>query len=82
MTPSLEILICFNEIPSQSCLLQTKLAQVPHNFFPLGESMLSIPDDILFFYMLGDGLQNDLFPHLYWDGGVADFSVISRVFLL
>ncbi|RMC17346.1 hypothetical protein DUI87_05927 [Hirundo rustica rustica] len=36
---------------------------------PLGEFMMATPHDILFFYMLDDDLQKDLFHHLFKSEG-------------
>lgn len=44
--------------------------------------MLTTPDDLLFFYLRGDDLQNDLFHHLSSDGSEADWPVVSWVHLL
>lgn len=47
----------------------------------LGESILTIPDDLHFFYMLGDDLQSDLFHHLSRDDAEADWPVVSWLLL-
>jgi len=56
--------------------------QIGQASFPLGESMLTTPDNLLFLHLLNDDLQNELPHHLSWDGGEADRPVISWVLLL
>jgi len=38
--------------------------QVGQAWFPLGKSMLSTPDNLLFLHLLRDDLQNELLHHL------------------
>lgn len=64
------------------CHVTIKGYKIRQARFTLGESMLTTPDDVLFFYMLGDDLQNDLFRHLSTDGGEADWLIVSQVLLL
>jgi len=45
------------------------------------ESMLTTPGN-LFLHLLDDDLQNELFHHLSWDGGKADWPVVPWVPLL
>ena len=45
--------------------------QIGQAWFPLGESMLTTPDNLLFFNLLHDGLQDKLLHHLSRDGGVC-----------
>ena len=56
--------------------------QIGQEWFPLGESMLTTPDNLLFFHLLDDGLQGELLHHLSWDGGEADWPVVPCVLLL
>lgn len=42
---------------------------------------MTTPNDLLFFYMLGTELQNDLFHHLSRDGGETDWHVVSQALL-
>jgi len=44
--------------------------------------MLTIPDNILFFHLLDEDLQDKLLHHLSWDGGKADWPVVPWVILL
>jgi len=44
--------------------------------------MLTTPDNLLFFHLLDDGLQDKLLHHLSRDGGEADRSVVLWVVLL
>ena len=41
--------------------------------FSLGEYMLTIPDDLLLFQLLGDSTQNKLFYHLSRDRDESDW---------
>ena len=50
--------------------------QIGQAWFPLGESMLTTPDNLLFFHLLHDGLQDKLLHHLTQDGGEADRPVV------
>jgi len=52
--------------------------QIGQACFPLGESLLSTPDNLLHFQLLGEGIQNKLFYHLSRDGGEADWPVVSE----
>ena len=44
--------------------------------------MLTTPDNLLFFHLLDDGLQDKLLHHLTRDGGEADRPVVPWVLLL
>jgi len=44
--------------------------------------MLTTPDNLLFFHLLDDGLQDKLLHHLSRDGGEADRPVVPWVLLL
>jgi len=44
--------------------------------------MLTTPDNLLFFHLLGDYIQDKLFLHLSWDGVEAVWSAISWVLFL
>jgi len=44
--------------------------------------MLTTPDNLLFFHLLVDDLQDKLLHHLSWDGGEADQPVVPWVLLL
>ena len=44
--------------------------------------MLTTPDNLLFFHLLDDGLQDKLLHHLSRDGGEADRPVVLWVLLL
>jgi len=46
--------------------------QISEAWFPLSESMLTTPDNLLFLHLLDDGLQDKLLHHLSRDGGEAD----------
>ena len=46
--------------------------QIGQVWFPLGESMLTTPGNLLFLHLLDDDLQDKLLHHLSWDGGEAD----------
>ena len=50
--------------------------------FPLVESMLTTPHNLLVFRLLGDGIQNKLSQHLSRDRGETDWPVVSRILLL
>jgi len=39
--------------------------------------MLTTPDNLLLFQLLGGGIQNKLFHHLFRSGGEADWLVVS-----
>ena len=56
--------------------------QIGQAWFPLGESMLTTPDNFPFFHLLDDDLQNELPHHLSRDGGEADQPVVPWVLLL
>jgi len=43
--------------------------------------MLTTPDNLLFFHLLDDGLQDKLLHHLSRDGGEADRPVVPWVLL-
>jgi len=43
--------------------------------------MLTTPDNLLFFHLFDDGLQDKLLHHLSRDGGEADRSVVPWVLL-
>ena len=47
-----------------------------------GEFVLTILDDLLFFHLLGDDIENKLFHHLPTDGGEVDCLVASLLILL
>ena len=47
--------------------------QIGQAWFPLGESMLTTPDNLFFLHLFRDDIQNELFHHLSRDGGA--FSV-------
>ena len=49
--------------------------------FPLGESMLTTPDDPLLFQLLEDGFQNKLFHHLSRNRFEANWPVVSWILL-
>jgi len=63
-------------MPSQKAI---KIGQA---FFPLGESMLTTPDNLLVLHLLRDDICNELFHHLSRDGGEADQPVVPWVLLL
>ena len=44
--------------------------------------MLTTPDDLLLFQLLGEGIQNKLFHNLSRDRGEADQPVVSQILLL
>ena len=44
--------------------------------------MLTTPDNLLFFHLLEDDLQDELLHHLSRDGGEADWSVVPWILLL
>ena len=44
--------------------------------------MLTTPDNLLFLLLLNDAMQNELFHHLSWDGGEAEWPVVPWVLLL
>jgi len=50
--------------------------QVGSARFPLGESLLIIPDNFLLFQLLGEDFQNKLFHHLSRDEVEADWPVL------
>jgi len=56
--------------------------QIDQALFPLGESMLTTPDNLLFLHVLVDDLQDKLLHHLSRDGGEADRPVVPWVLLL
>ena len=57
--------------------------QIGQAWFPLGESMLTTPDNnLLFFHLLHDDLQDELLHHLSRDGGDADRPVDPWVLFL
>ena len=41
--------------------------QIGQAWFPLGEAMLTTPDNLLFLHLLDDDLQDKLLHHLSWD---------------
>ena len=43
--------------------------QIGQAQFPLGGSMLTTPDNLLFLHLLNEDLQNELLHHLSQDGG-------------
>lgn len=47
----------------------TNGCQIDQAGLPLDESTLTIPDNLLFFHMLGDGIQDKLFHRLPKNGG-------------
>ena len=55
--------------------------QIGQAWFSLGESILTTPDNLLFLHLLNDDLQNELFYHLFRDGGEAEQPVVSWVLL-
>ena len=55
--------------------------QIGQAWFPLGESMLTTPDNLLFLHLLHDDLQDKLLHRLSRDGGEADRPVVPRVLL-
>jgi len=44
--------------------------------------MLTIPDDLLLFQLLGDSIYDKLFHHFSKDGGETDWPIVSQTFLL
>jgi len=44
--------------------------------------MLTTPDNLLFFHLLNDDIQSELFHHLSRDGGEANWPVVPGVLLL
>ena len=44
--------------------------------------MLTIPDNLVFFNLLGDDIQNKLLHHLSRDRGEAGWSIVSWLLLL
>ena len=50
-------------------------------WFPLGESMLTTLDNLPFFLLHGDNIQNKLFHHIPRNGGEAEWPVVSPVLL-
>jgi len=44
--------------------------------------MLNTPDNLLFLYLLNVDIQNELFHHLSWDAGEADWPVVFWILLL
>jgi len=56
--------------------------QIGQALFPLGESMLTTPDNLLLLHLLDDGLQDELLHHLSRDGGETDRPVVPWVLLL
>jgi len=56
--------------------------QIGQPWFPLGKSMLTTPDNLLFLHLLDDDLQDELLHHLSRDGGEADRPLVTWVLLL
>ena len=56
--------------------------QIGQALFPLGESMLTTPDNLLFLQYLRGDIQNELFHHLSKDWGEADRPVALWVLCL
>ena len=56
--------------------------QIGQAWFPLGESMLTTPNNLLFLHLLNDDLQNELLHHLSRDGGEVDKPIVPWVLLL
>ena len=57
--------------------------QIGQAWFPLGESVLTTPNNLLFLHLLDDDdLQDKLLHHLSQDGGEADRPVVPWVLLL
>ena len=50
--------------------------QIGQAWFPLSESVLTSPDNLLFLHLLEDDLQNELLHHLSQDDGKADGPVV------
>ena len=50
--------------------------QIGQAWFPLGESMLTTPYNLLFLHLLDDDLQDELLHHLSRDGCEADRPVV------
>ena len=46
--------------------------QTDRALFPLGESMLTTPENLLFLHLFNGDIQNELFHHLSRDGGEAE----------
>lgn len=53
--------------------------QVGRSWLPLGESLLTTPDNLHLFQLLGDSLQNKLFHHLPGDRGEAEWPVVFQL---
>jgi len=49
---------------------------------PLGELMLTLPDSLIFFHLLGADIQNNVLHHVPRDGSEDDSLVVSQVLLL
>lgn len=43
--------------------------------------MLTTPDKLLLFHLLGDNIQNKLLHHLHSDGSEANLSTVSQILL-
>jgi len=56
--------------------------QIGQAWFPLGESVLTAPDNLLFLHLLDDDIHNELFHKLSRDGGGADWPVVPWFLLL
>ena len=55
---------------------------VAQALLPLGEPMLTPPNILLLFQLLGDGIHNRLFHHLPRDRGETDWPGVSHILLL
>lgn len=56
--------------------------QMSQSRLTLSKSMPATPDNCLFLHTARDGHRNELFHHLTWDGGQADWPVVAWAFLV